>query len=110
MKLSELDARFVVASNCGPPEALRQGHLELPVDAPLSAAHGIWLDCPGCQAHSLLVWFRDRPVPAHYEPKPRWDVSGSSLADLTVTPSINLDVPGAVGCKWHGFITAGDAK
>jgi hypothetical protein len=76
----------------------------------LDTAQGVRFTCPGCDGHQILVWFKDRGVPDTAEPRPRWSVTGTSLADLTLSPSINLDVPGATGCRWHGFITAGTAR
>lgn len=66
--------------------------------------------------HGLLIPFANPPngvpVPSDHGPtsrdaqsRPRWVVSGSSLNDLTLTPSI------AVGKNpecWHGFITNGE--
>lgn len=80
--------------------------------------------------HGVIVPFanpRNAPaVPAAFEPTPRWQVSGTCLGDLTLTPSIDCTVdppehaearraaglePGE--CRpgrrcWHGFITNGE--
>lgn len=84
------------------------------------AAQGILFQCPACagpdgSGHYVLVWFADRGVPSEAEPKPRWHASGTGLDDLTLTPSINLDVPGpngepAIGCRWHGWVRGGVVK
>jgi hypothetical protein len=66
--------------------------------------------------HGLLVPFGNPPsgvpLPADHGPigrdgihRPRWTVSGTSLADLTTTPSIAVGPPNNE-C-WHGFITNG---
>lgn len=72
----------------------------------LALADGIHFLCPkGCD-HYVGVWFRDRKATPTEEPGPaRWAVSGSSLADLTLSPSINLTGP---GCGWHGWIRNGE--
>jgi hypothetical protein len=81
--------------------------------APFVSAQGIHFHCPLCNAHDIVVWFAGRGVPDGVEPKPRWNVSGSGLSDLTLTPSINLDVPELrvlSACRWHGFVTNGEAR
>lgn len=101
--LVDLEPRFVVAGDSG---ALRF------VDA-LAQAQGIMFLCPKCWVankgpvgtHCVLVWFRDRNVPAACQPTPRWAVSGTGFSDLTTSPSIHL----RTGCCWHGFVTNGQA-
>jgi hypothetical protein len=70
-------------------------------------------------AHRVICWFsnpaRGEPVPPAADQgsanHPRWMVSGSSLLDLTLTPSVNLDVPANTGgCRWHGWVTGGEAR
>lgn len=81
------------------------GRTRLPRVSSLADAQGVLFGCPQCSgpaAHSILVWFRDRGVPAEASPTPRWAVAGTSLADLTLSPSINVP-----SC-WHGFITDGE--
>jgi Family of unknown function (DUF6527) len=50
-------------------------------------------------------------VPNGSEPGPgRWDASGTAIYDLTLNPSVNLDVHlNDKGCKWHGWVKNGDA-
>lgn len=87
---------------------------ESPGETTLSHAQGVLFLCPKCfkenegpvGTHSVLVWFSGRGVPEYVEPKARWGASGSSLADLTTTPSILI----RGGCGWHGFITAGEVS
>lgn len=72
----------------------------------LADAQGLVFLCPLCRetnGHSIGVWFRDRGVPDEATPKGRWGVSGTSLDDLTLAPSIHI----TTGCGWHGFIRAG---
>jgi hypothetical protein len=102
VRLVDLDARFVVWRDGG------FGHVDSAADA-----QGIVLEvCPGCGDHGLLVWFRDRGVPEAALPRPRWQASGTSCADLTLSPSINLvdDEGKTVACGWHGFIENGGVR
>ena len=72
----------------------------------LADADGIRFMCPKCGEHQVMVWFRGC-VPDDVVPGPgRWQATGSSLADLSLYPSISL----THGCQWHGFVTAGAAK
>lgn len=82
--------------------------------ATLAEAHGIRFICPKSfathggkvGAHSVQVYFSGTPVPRHIgvnakdEPV-RWTASGTSLDDLSLSPSIqeqdNI-------CGWHGFV------
>jgi hypothetical protein len=88
--------------------------------ASIDGAQGLVLYCP-CGfgkapevVHGLWVPFanpRNAPsLPPDHGPiardkvtHPRWTMTGTGLADLTLTPSIDV---GADSC-WHGFITAG---
>lgn len=83
-----------------------QGFDELDELTP-ATADGVVFICPKCQnGHAVLCWFQDRGVPADETPGPgRWVPSGTSLADLTLTPSISL----GGDCGWHGFVRNGDA-
>ncbi len=77
-----------------------------------ATAQGIWFDCPVCSrkpqgSHSVRIWFKDRGVPDHLEPTLRWSATGASFEDLTLNPSVNLNVNGRTDC-WHGNITAGE--
>lgn len=80
--------------------------------------------------HGVIVPFANprnaSAVPAAFKPTPRWEMSGASLDDLTLTPSIDCTVENpehaeanrAAGlqpgeCRpgrrcWHGFITNGE--
>lgn len=95
----------------------------------------LWSPCAfgnDARAHGLIVPFanpRNAPlVPANFEPKPRWQMAGSGLADLTLAPSIDctrenpehVAARRAVGLKpgecsqghmcWHGYITNGEVR
>lgn len=69
--------------------------------------------------HGLIIPFSNPPsgvpVPPNHGPlsrdgksRPRWIVSGTSLADLSLTPSVAVG-PSEKEC-WHGFITNGEVK
>lgn len=86
----------------------------------VAEADHIMFLCPICFAknggakgtHSVMVSFAGRDVPDEAgtrdsEGKPsRWNVSGTSLDDLVLTPSILLDKSQEPerGCHWHGFV------
>ncbi len=101
-----------------------RSHRELPS---IDGAQGVQFWCPcgfgnpefpldGGRPHMCLVPFRNPrnapPCPDnhgclqtgnHDAPRPRWEMSGSGLADLTLSPSI---APGDPEC-WHGHIQNG---
>ena len=72
----------------------------------VAEATSAMFDCPGCRRHSVLIHFRGR-VPSEAEPRARWDASGTTVADLTLSPSVHLTDP--KGCGWHGFVRNGEA-
>ena len=78
----------------------------------VAGAQGLSFLCPSCfqdnggpvGTHSVLAWFAGRGVPADTTPGPgRWAVSGTSLADITLAPSIQTRC-------WHGFVTNGEVS
>lgn len=80
----------------------------------IANAQGILFLCPKCfvknggrvGTESVLCWFRDRSVPDNALPGPgRWLASGTSFADLTLSPSVNVDHE-----HWHGFIVNGEIR
>lgn len=76
--------------------------------------------CPACfeknngsvGTHSVHVTFANRNVPDEAGSRgsngpTRWDVSGTTLDDLVLSPSIQLNPtakPEDDCCKWHGFV------
>lgn len=93
----------------------------------LEGAQGLMIWCPcgygkaeypldGGRPHAILVPFRNprgAPLPPEdFGPvapdgrHPRWEVSGSSLVDLTIAPSIDVGTPSC----WHGFIQQGQVR
>ena len=80
----------------------------------LSEAHGIRFICPKSfathggkvGAHSVQVYFSRSPVPANIGVNQkgdavRWNASGTSLDDLSLSPSIQEQDS---ICGWHGFV------
>lgn len=97
MKLTELEPELLVIEEAG--------KLYRKTDD-LSKADGIHFLCPNGCSHMVGVWFRDRGATPVEEPGPaRWAVSGASVADITLSPSIHLTGP---GCGWHGWIRNGE--
>lgn len=97
----------------------------------IDGAQGVMLWCPcgfndpkyrepnGGRPHAIIVPFanpRNAPAcpPGHgpnsrdpNAPRPRWQfVSGSSLADLTLSPSVAVGSPEC----WHGWIQNGEVR
>ncbi|SRR6266568_1129540 len=117
MRLTEQDAEFVCATSAT--SLTRLG-------AQLAGANGVMFQCPKCSvgrergeeagrryvigAHYAICFFSNPqnapPLPPEWWPKiARWTMTGTSLADLTLRPSILFSPP---GCAWHGYITNGD--
>lgn len=122
MRLTDLDARLFGRVDANNGVKYMQDELR--------GAQGVLFQCPKCAigkergeedgrrfvrgAHYIAVCFSNpigAPVaPQEFDHNPRWTMSGTSIDDLTLSPSINLDVPeNAGGCGWHGFVTNGDA-
>jgi hypothetical protein len=107
MKFSESQGIFLWCP-CGYGLLDKDGKERYPLDLSLGLG----------RPHGLLVPFANPPsgivLPADYGPigrdkktHPRWTVSGTSLEDLTISPSI------AVGENpecWHGYIQNGEVK
>lgn len=85
----------------------------------LPEADGLWFLCPQCYilnngevgTHWHAIGFRGRCPPNCYSKgsngeDTRWDVSGTCLDDLVLTPSIQT----VGGCGWHGWIKNGCAE
>ena len=94
MKLVDLDAQLL---------AVKEPGLYHHVDE-FRFAQGLRFECPRCRDHQVLVWFVDKGVPLAEEPISRWAAWGTSLEDLTLSPSINV-----AGC-WHGFVISGEIR
>lgn len=90
MKLADLRPRLIRAPNDT-------------VQTPAEASH-IMFDCPKCRVpHAIPL----RPAVSN-----GWDATGSSVADLTLSPSIQMrghgGCEGPVDCDWHGWIRNGE--
>lgn len=68
---------------------------------------GVSFDCPcGCKDRAYIPF--KNPLdggPPHDTNHPTWDRTGEDFETLTLKPSIQR----VGGCKWHGFITNGEA-
>ncbi len=122
MKLRDLDARFVYGAHAGGSRLSNKTSVD--------GMQGVMFQCPKCAAgrergakngrrfvrgaHYIRVFFSNprgvAVAPPEADGNPRWEMSGSTLDDLTLSPSINLDIPGQEdGCRWHGWVKNGDA-
>src|SRR5258706_317416 len=82
----------------------------------LEGAQGLFMYC-SCgygnfkRAHGLQIPFADRGVPENFGPvddsgaRPRWKVSGTGMADLTLKPSVLVGT--SKDSCWHGHIEKG---
>lgn len=70
--------------------------------------------CPKCFAanggkkgtHQVYAEFAGRNCPPEMNNGVRWQFSGTSIDDLTITPSILC----IGGCAWHGFVENGQTR
>lgn len=116
--LRELEAHFIAYQEETKEEMLARG-VSQPAAffahvAVLSEAHGVRFLCPKSfaahggkvGAHSVQVYFAGSVVPAHIGVNKdgqtvRWSVLGTSLDDLSLSPSIQEQDS---ICGWHGFV------
>jgi hypothetical protein len=82
------------------PIFVRAGWEALPHVAALAEAQGISFRCPCGNGHRLLIWFAGRGVPDEQAPPHRWTAIGTTVVDLTLTPSVDSKC-------WHGWIVNG---
>lgn len=99
----------------------RMGPVEyLPEVDTLAEADGVMFLCPKCFAdnggpvgtHAVICWFVGK-VTDDVDPKPgRWTPTGTDLSDLSFVPSAGRShsVLLTGGCRWHGFLTDGNAS
>jgi hypothetical protein len=101
-------------------ESVNQTFREYHHVATLAEADGVWFLCPKCFAknagargtHMVGVGFAGHCPAGSYMKglqgnDVRWQVSGTGLDDLVLTPSIQLlcNPPPPPGfCAWHGFV------
>lgn len=114
MRLTDLNAKFERIEK-------RDGQTVYVEVATIEEAQGVIFLCPKCFAanggpagtHSVICWSRSRGVADEERPGPgRWALKGTGLHDLT----LDADPPNAArsvflqgGCRWHGFVTNGEA-
>lgn len=117
-RLKELDGQFIRYRQETEEERFARGAAKptffLEHVPTLAEAHGIRFLCPKSVAarggkvgaHSVQIYFAGSPVPKDIGVNAkgdavRWNVSGTSLDDLSLSPSIqeqdNI-------CQWHGFV------
>jgi Family of unknown function (DUF6527) len=80
--------------------------------ATLTEADGVLFICPKCAGtdrHRVRIGFRGIAELGSYGHNKKgepvlWDMSGSGIDDLVLTPSIQLEG----GCNWHGYVRNGD--
>lgn len=126
MKIRDLDGEFFRVSEDG------KGRY---CSDEINGAQGVLFQCPTCGigkergvsddgdgfivgAHYIAVCFANpvnAPVaPASFDKNPRWQMSGTSLDDLTLSPSVNCDIEGPNRepsvCKYHGWVQNGDVS
>ncbi|WP_109477722.1 DUF6527 family protein [Paraburkholderia sp. C35] len=102
MKLVELNPEFVRFL----PELICQGMHRREVVSTFAEAQGIRFTSPTNPEQKVCVPFRDRGAPADENMGIQWGATGSSFADLTLSPSIDMSRGGG----WHGFITDGEVR
>lgn len=69
----------------------------------------LYFTCPLCpNGHGIVVSWEP---PSLFPSGAVWKKTGTSIADITIHPSINCDVPGKDGtpssCKFHGWVQNG---
>lgn len=103
MKLTDLEARFIRLGDRHP-----EGGRPIETVAAMADAHAVGFSCPAChgsaRAHEIMIAFEGRLTKADGLGN-TWLAAGSSLADLTLSPSIQVRHP--VSCSWHGFVRYG---
>ena len=100
MKLTDLKPEFVRFGAAGK----YPGMHERSAVATLAEAQGIRFRCPNPEYDDfvLCIPFRGRGAPSDENGGHQWDVSGSGMHDLTLSPSVHF-----VGV-WHGWIRNGE--
>jgi hypothetical protein len=99
----------------------KEGRVTFHEVATLAEAHGVKFLCPKCfvanggpkGTHLIICWSESAGAPKEATPGPgRWKLEGSGLADLTLAaePKKTRSVKLLGGCKWHGFVTKGQAE
>lgn len=126
MRLIDLDARFmrhhVEKADAGhgrrlPDGTTQWGGFDVDCYSPvvsLADADMVVFFCPKCYAandggvgtHVVHVELEGRSCPPSKNCGVRWSFSGTSLENLTISPSIQC----VGGCAWHGFVENGQTR
>lgn len=74
-----------------------------------SEADVLTFTCPLCSSHSIMVGWNQ---PSLFQSGAVWEkTGGSTIADISIAPSINRDVPKKDGspssCRFHGWVKNG---
>jgi hypothetical protein len=76
--------------------------------APARTGIGVSFDCPdGCGKHCFIPF--ENPLdggPPIHPVSAQWKRTGDTFETLTLRPSLQR----LGGCRWHGYITNGEAK
>lgn len=65
----------------------------------------LWFTCPICKNHSIAVSWK---LPSYHQNGTYlWRKTGTSVDDISLEPSINLDLDGST-CKFHGWVKNGE--
>jgi hypothetical protein len=119
VRLRDLDGRFIYDADV-------LGYSQSDSDS-VEGAQGVVFQCPkcgeGCEpgeedgrrflrgAHYIRVFFANpawRAVaPPEADKNPRWHMVGTSIDDLTLSPSVDCTKGG--GCSFHGWVLNGEA-
>lgn len=101
MKLVDLNAEFIGAG--GPGITDKDGN-----EKPERHGVGVILECPcgACGRHLYVPFANPLDGGPAVDSRTGWQRTGDTLETLTLRPSVLR----REGCKWHGFITDGEAK
>jgi hypothetical protein len=113
----EIKPCFVGAPGCNTVSEHSEHEWHISVDT-FEEADGIIFLCPKCYnengkigTHRVICWFEGK-VPDDVFPNPgRWNPIGTGINDLTFVPGKKSNsVLLTDGCRWHGFVSNGDAS
>jgi len=103
ISLDRLEARFIKLTDTGFQRV-----------ETIAEASGVMFLCPKCFAdikgkgcHSIVCWFEGKVSDLEMPGPGRWTPTGTTIQELTLSPSINLS---GGGCGWHGFVQNGQAS
>jgi hypothetical protein len=102
MKITDIEGRFIRLGDRHP-----EGGRPIETVEGMADAHAVGFSCPVCRggdaAHEIMIAFEGRLTKQDGLGN-TWLVSGTSLDDLTLSPSIQVR---SAPCQWHGFVRNG---